>query len=56
MKQKIGEIIQMDSCANDITFTPHLVVLSLSEKGWRAYLNDLQEEFNELVCFTSLDC
>ena len=55
MKRKFGEIIQTDSCVNDITVTPHLVVLSSSEKGWRAYLNDVQEEFIELVCFASLN-
>lgn len=49
MKQTVEDLIQADGCLTTNPVIPHLAILLSSEKGWRGYINDLQEEFNELV-------
>lgn len=51
VKERIKYLIQSNGGLDFHPLMMHFVIISGSEKNWREYLNDVQEELNELVCF-----
>ena len=51
VKERTKYLIQRNGSLDFHPLMLHFVIISASEKNWREYLNDVQEELNELVCF-----